>query len=306
MRALILGTGVVGLFIGAQISDLFDEIIVYDNKGSLGALERELKIFIEYDDHVVEKEIDGTTTNLLDLSGEHVDLILVDKKSADTPQIFQNIIDNDITSDNYLFFQNAFLVEEEVTRIFHGRMIAKRITSEIMLQQKNTNRLKIISEGKILIEGHAHGILKEVIKYLETESIPVQIIEDLTPIVWKIATKRSIIEPLMAIFRIDKSKLGKNRNIRNLIDMLIEEDRRIAIKYGISLRGLEADIYRQLNRYPKELPQLVKDLTLGNSTEIDYLNGALVTLARRKGLNAPLNRAITYIIKGLGSEFLEA
>ena len=37
----------------------------------------------------------------------------------------------------------------------------------------------------------------------------------------------------------------------------------------------------------------------GRATEIDFLNGAVVAFGERYGVDAPLNRALTALVKGL-------
>ncbi len=47
----------------------------------------------------------------------------------------------------------------------------------------------------------------------------------------------------------------------------------------------------------KHYPSMYYDLKSGKKTEIDALNGAIVKLAKKKGLKAPVNETITELIK---------
>jgi 2-dehydropantoate 2-reductase len=46
-------------------------------------------------------------------------------------------------------------------------------------------------------------------------------------------------------------------------------------------------------------PSMLQDVEAGRPTEIDFLNGAIVTFGERHGVEAPLNAALTALVKGL-------
>ena len=45
-------------------------------------------------------------------------------------------------------------------------------------------------------------------------------------------------------------------------------------------------------------PSMLQDVEAGRETEIDFLNGAIVAFGERYGVDAPLNRALTQLVKG--------
>ena len=46
-------------------------------------------------------------------------------------------------------------------------------------------------------------------------------------------------------------------------------------------------------------PSMLQDVEAGRETEIDFLNGAIVVFGERHGVDAPLNRALTALVKGI-------
>jgi 2-dehydropantoate 2-reductase len=46
-------------------------------------------------------------------------------------------------------------------------------------------------------------------------------------------------------------------------------------------------------------PSMLQDVEAGRATEIDFLNGAVAAFGERHGVDAPLNRALTALVKGL-------
>jgi 2-dehydropantoate 2-reductase len=46
-------------------------------------------------------------------------------------------------------------------------------------------------------------------------------------------------------------------------------------------------------------PSMLQDVEARRATEIDFLNGAIVAFGERQGVDTPLNRALTSLIKGM-------
>jgi 2-dehydropantoate 2-reductase len=43
---------------------------------------------------------------------------------------------------------------------------------------------------------------------------------------------------------------------------------------------------------------MLQDIQRGNPTEIDFINGKIVSYAKELGLDVPVNETLTYLIKG--------
>ena len=52
-----------------------------------------------------------------------------------------------------------------------------------------------------------------------------------------------------------------------------------------------------INIDPTAMTSLAQDLIAGKKTEIDFLNGEIVRLARSRGLKAPINSAVVQLVK---------
>jgi 2-dehydropantoate 2-reductase len=49
---------------------------------------------------------------------------------------------------------------------------------------------------------------------------------------------------------------------------------------------------------------MLQDIERGRRTEVDYLNGAVVSAAERLGIPVPMNEAIYSLVKGLEASLL--
>jgi 2-dehydropantoate 2-reductase len=89
---------------------------------------------------------------------------------------------------------------------------------------------------------------------------------------------------------------------RELAWAVMAEGRAVADAQGIVLDQSPEELFDFAAR--KEVaydhkPSMLQDVEAGRPTEIDFLNGAIVTYGERHGVDAPLNRALTALVKGL-------
>jgi 2-dehydropantoate 2-reductase len=89
---------------------------------------------------------------------------------------------------------------------------------------------------------------------------------------------------------------------RDLAWAVMAEGRAVADAQGITLDRSPEELFDFAAR--KEIaydhkPSMLQDVEAGRQTEIDFLNGAVVSFGERHGVDAPLNRALTALVKGL-------
>ncbi len=89
---------------------------------------------------------------------------------------------------------------------------------------------------------------------------------------------------------------------RDLAWAVMAEGRTVADAQGIVLDRSPEELFDFAAR--KEVaydhkPSMLQDVEAGRPTEIDFLNGAVVSFGERHGVDAPLNRALTALVKGL-------
>jgi 2-dehydropantoate 2-reductase len=88
---------------------------------------------------------------------------------------------------------------------------------------------------------------------------------------------------------------------RELAWAVMAEGRAVADAQGITLDTSPEELFDHAARRDVAYghkPSMLQDVEAGRETEIDFLNGAIVTFGERHGVDAPLNRALTQLIKG--------
>jgi 2-dehydropantoate 2-reductase len=89
---------------------------------------------------------------------------------------------------------------------------------------------------------------------------------------------------------------------RDLAWAVMAEGRAVADAQGIVLDQSPEELFDFAAR--KEIaydhkPSMLQDVEAGRQTEIDFVNGAVVSFGERHGVDAPLNRALSALVKGL-------
>jgi 2-dehydropantoate 2-reductase len=92
------------------------------------------------------------------------------------------------------------------------------------------------------------------------------------------------------------------RPTRDLAWAVMAEGRAVADAQGIVLDQSPEELFDFAAR--KEVaydhkPSMLQDVEAGRATEIDFLNGAIADFGELHGVDAPLNRALTALVKGL-------
>jgi 2-dehydropantoate 2-reductase len=89
---------------------------------------------------------------------------------------------------------------------------------------------------------------------------------------------------------------------RDLAWAVMAEGRAVADAQGIVLDRSPEELFdfaAQKEVAYDHKPSMLQDVEAGRATEIDFLNGAIVDFGDRHGIDAPLNRALTALVKGL-------
>jgi ketopantoate reductase len=71
-------------------------------------------------------------------------------------------------------------------------------------------------------------------------------------------------------------------------------------KHGVKVTGIWGEHYSRLDEVESDAARhasMLQDIQRGRRTEIDTLNGAIVSLGRQYGVEVPVNEVITSLVK---------
>jgi 2-dehydropantoate 2-reductase len=152
-----------------------------------------------------------------------------------------------------------------------------------------------------LAEGTASLIVDSGLK---AEAMP-----DLEPARWSKLIFNATVNSVAALTRLPHdhhfAELEQPTDLGHLVRDLIDEGKRIASAAGIALREdpWEMNVLAT-QRGSRHYPSMLEDVEARRPTEVDFITGALVREAERRGVEAPLLTAVYRLVKGREASYL--
>ncbi len=147
--------------------------------------------------------------------------------------------------------------------------------------------------------GAAPQSTKRVVELLTDAGLPASVAYDIRPHLWGKAIANAAINPVAALLDRPNGIILANAQAEELSRALAQEAAAVATAIRIALPFSDPWTYvRAIAEATAEVPNsMTYDLANGKTTEIDYINGAIVATGRRAAVPTPYNEAITRIIR---------
>jgi 2-dehydropantoate 2-reductase len=120
--------------------------------------------------------------------------------------------------------------------------------------------------------------------------------------IWNKLLINAIINPLTAILQINNGALLESVYLTNLMRTLFEEGCLVARYAKIEIAdNLWEQLVQVCERTAENQSSMLKDITEGRTTEIDWINGALLQYANKYKLALPTHQSLYRMVKHLES-----
>lgn len=132
--------------------------------------------------------------------------------------------------------------------------------------------------------------------------MPTHALEDARGAQWRKLIFNAASNALAALTGFTHGEVAEFPPTRELALAIMAEGRRVAEAQGIVLDLSPEELFDYAARRDVAYghrPSMLQDVEAGRPTEVDVLNGAIVRFGERYGVEAPLNRALTALVKAL-------
>jgi 2-dehydropantoate 2-reductase len=132
--------------------------------------------------------------------------------------------------------------------------------------------------------------------------MPTHALEDARGAQWRKLIFNAASNAIGALTGFTHGRIAEFPPTRELAWAVMAEARAVSDAQGIVLDQSPEELFDHAARKDVAYghkPSMLQDVEAGRETEIDFLNGAIVAFGRRYGVDAPLNRALTALVKGI-------
>jgi len=148
----------------------------------------------------------------------------------------------------------------------------------------------------------------ELATLLRAGGMRVSVVADPWPAVWRKLVANAAMNPTTALFGCTNAELLAHPAGAPLADELARETARVASEAGVPIREDEAvEMWRRIGEtLGANRSSMLQDVAAGRPTEIEAINGAVASEGERRGVPAPVNRAMTLLVAALSEPRVES
>ncbi|MCL1905611.1 MAG: 2-dehydropantoate 2-reductase [Clostridiales bacterium] len=291
METLVIGAGAIGSIFGGLLMAGGHSVTFYDvDQDKVDVLNREGLTITEADGG--ENHFKVSAVSLIeDAPPPELGLILV--KSHSTSQAARELSLVKKADTLVMSLQNGLGHVSKLAHYLDEKKIFPGITYQAAFE---------ISPGRVRHSGFGLTTIAPLVKsslslaldlarLLNDCNIPAAASTDVKPLRWEKLIVNSAINPLSAIHKLHNGELPKNPQIVQDMMGLVMEGVAVAQKEGVPLNYGEmwATVLDACRATAHNRSSMLVDVENGRMTEIEAINGSIVRLGDRHGVDTPLN-----------------
>ncbi|AWB45379.1 2-dehydropantoate 2-reductase [Paenibacillus sp. CAA11] len=316
MRFGIVGTGALGLLFGAGLAAAGEEVHFWTRTAWQAELLLREGISWGRGGHADQRvHLPGSLFSASPLEENAIsevqppDWIFLTVKQRDlTEELLQLIANMQDEHTGVVCFQNGYGHMERVEKAMRygspyaalttegakrqdGRAVVRSLTGETRLGQ-------VGSRPQPGMNKNAENLTAVLVK----AGFPAFLSNDIVKEIYRKLLINAAINPLTALWRIPNGELLMDSERLELMNELIDEALIIYDEYELPY---DSDVKEQIMDVCRttagNISSMLSDVLQGKATEIDYINGYLVEMARTAGIQALRHEVVWKLVKGLAS-----
>jgi 2-dehydropantoate 2-reductase len=290
LRIAVLGAGAIGSVYGAKLSTAHDVVLVARREHADEINTHGLTVT-----GIEERTYSVRAVTALEALAPDA-LVVLTTKVSDSAAAVASIADLVSGETTILCVQNGLYSEDVAKTALAGRCLVLRAITHFgaIYRTPGVVELKVSASTRIEQSPRSAAIADAFTRCGLNGEVTDRIKDEM----WQKVVVNCVINPINAMTRTEVGAIADER-LRPLKQLIVDECRRVAAKDGVDLA---ADFVDQIDRQyapSRNLSSMQQDLLKARRTEIDFLNGAVVRLGARFGIECPVNQALTMIIKAM-------
>ncbi len=298
MKIVIFGAGAIGSLLGALLSK-HHHVFLIGRKSHINIIQSKGL-------HIIGKTIFHekipASYSIEDVSF-NVDFLILAVKSFDTLEAIKQAQKCISKNTIILTFQNGLDNLEKIQSVVPKLQILAGVTTHgsVFVEPGIIYHSGIGRTAIGELDGSTTNRLKFIVEMFNEAGILTYISTDIYKDIWRKVIINSSINPLTAIFRCKNGYLLENPVLSHLVFNLCHESTQVA--NSIKNQFLTKDTYNQtiqvITETSENYSSMFQSVERESRTEIDSINGKIVTYGKNNNISVLLNEAICFIIKNL-------
>ncbi|NIA08845.1 MAG: 2-dehydropantoate 2-reductase [Nitrospiraceae bacterium] len=301
-RIAIMGAGAIGSVVGGMLAKNGHRVTLIGRRPHMEEISKNgLCISGIWGEHRVSQL--RTRTSPPD---EHQDIIFLTVKAFDTATAARQALSM-VGPDSIIISMQNGLDNVETLASIAGRdrtLGAMAIFGVVMSAPGRVQVTSIASETLIgEIDGGESPRSEALAHMMDKAGIPTKASNNIMQQIWHKALFNIALNPLSAIFQATYGQVADDPHLKLFIREMVSEAFRAAGALGMDLGMDSPDEYLEVlwrDKVPptrKHRSSMLQDIIHGKKTEIDYINGKIVEIGKRYGIEMPYNRGIVLMVK---------
>jgi 2-dehydropantoate 2-reductase len=192
--------------------------------------------------------------------------------------------------------QNGLDSEGIARRAIGGRCLVLRAITQFGAIFQSPGVINYTASGHTLLEdGPRSAAIADMLTACGLEG---RVCPDIKTEIWRKLIYNCVINPITAIVGTEVGGIADAR-LDPLKQLVIDECVAVARSEGVDFRLDFLTTIAQVFGASRTVASMRQDLLRGRPTEIEHMNGAVVALGRRAGIDCPVNAALTAIITAM-------
>ena len=161
--------------------------------------------------------------------------------------------------------------------------------------------IELKGRGKTVFEDGIGPEIKHFMKEMfEEKGFEIEFAKDFRNDQWNKLFVNSVINPITALTR-KHNGIVLSKYLEDVVEKVVEECVSVAAKEGCKAdKGIVLDLVRSVaSKTSMNTSSMLQDVLRGRMTEIDSINGHVIRLARKHGIEVPANETLYTLVKSM-------
>jgi len=298
MNILIAGPGAMGCLFAAHLTRARHKVTLLDHR-------QDRADFLNKQGIRVEGVTGEFTTPAIAVTGkspETPDLVLICVKASKTRSVAESLKSWLSPRARVLTLQNGLGNIEILEKLFGRDKVLGGVSSE-GATLLGPGHVRHAGRGETLIGayGSRDGFVSEVVKVFRSAGFEARAVVNVEDLIWGKLLVNVGINALTAITRLRNGRLAKIAGTRAVMEEAVREAVAVAGARGIHLPypdPLER-VLEVCSGTADNIASMLQDVLKRRTTEVSFINGAIVREGEKLGIPTPVNQTLTWLVQAI-------